>query len=180
MISGICIAPRPVSPHMSLFAMHLISWWPHSFNVRICCEVIGCSHILVFIAGQKNNGLPKSHARVVHSTRLSQIPVAIFANVFASSGAINIRSAHLPSSMCNTGSSRFDHCCHSSESPNMGWSSFRGSSLLSTKCLAQLVTMTFICQWNKRPTIYINAHKRTILIQLYLPQNYTSSLLWIV
>lgn len=70
----------------------------------------------VFMAGQKNNGFSKFHARVVHNSKLSQMPLAILANVFASSGAITSTSAHLLSSMCSTGSSRFDHIDHSSSS----------------------------------------------------------------
>lgn len=144
MLAGVSMAPRPVSPHINFFAMHLISMWPHCLSVEICWAVIGCCHMRVFIAGQKNSGFSKFHARVVHNSRLSQMPVAILANVFASSGAINIKSAHLPSSICRTGSSRFDHISHSSASLRI--SAPTATSLRSIKCRAFVVVITFI--WN--------------------------------
>lgn len=45
------------------------------------------------------------------TSRLSQMPLASFASVFASSGATSIRSAHRLSSMCRTGSERPRHSC---------------------------------------------------------------------
>lgn len=145
MLVGVSIAPIPVSPHINFFAIHSISMWPQLLSTWMCWPVIGCVHIRVFMAGQKNNGLSKSHARVVHSSKLSHIPPAILANVFASNGAMSITSAHLPKSMCNTGSSRFSHKLHSSASVSTVTSA--GNWFRSKKCKAFLVQTTFI--WNR-------------------------------
>lgn len=142
--AGVSIAPSPVSPHISFFAMHSISMWPQLLSTLMCWLVIGCSHMRVFMAGQKNNGLSKFHARVVHNSRLSHIPPAILANVFASNGAISITSAHLHKSMCRTGSSRFCHKFHSSASVNTVTSV--GNAFRSRKCNALFVQITLI--WN--------------------------------
>lgn len=56
--------------------------------------VNGFSHMNVFIAGATINGFFKSHALQTLVTKLSHIPFAIFANVFADNGAINNTFAH--------------------------------------------------------------------------------------
>lgn len=171
--AGVSIAPSPVSPHINFFAMHSISMWPQLLSTLTCAWVIGCSHMRVFMAGQKNNGLSKFHARVVHNSRLSHIPPAILANVFASSGAITMTSAHLPKSMCSTGSSRFCHKFHSSVSVRTGTSA--GNSIRSKKCNAFLVQITFIwnvksfeCKWqrNEFPFIHWNGHLHSPRIRM--------------
>ena len=39
---------------------------------EICSEVMGCSHIKVFIAGQNNNGFLTSQARIVQVCQQTQ------------------------------------------------------------------------------------------------------------
>lgn len=51
----------------------------------------------VFMAGQAKRGLEKSQARSKHESKLSQMPVAAFAIVLASRGAMMRTSAHLRS-----------------------------------------------------------------------------------
>lgn len=147
MSSILAIAPTPVSPHISVFSMHGISWCPHSFSVFICCAVIGWVHMRVFIAGQKNSGLSKSQARVVHNNKLSQRPCAILASVLPSIGAMTRISAHLPRSMWRTGSPRLFHSCHSSSSLRI--STEGGRFCLEKKCVALCVVIIFIWNWNK-------------------------------
>mmetsp|Transcript_18570 Transcript_18570/g.35387 ORF Transcript_18570/g.35387 Transcript_18570/m.35387 type:complete len:240 (+) Transcript_18570:657-1376(+) len=71
----------------------------------------------VFIAGAISILLRKSHARTTQVSRLSQMPFAIFAKVFAESGAMTSISAQRRRSMCMTGSPTVFHLCHSSSSP---------------------------------------------------------------
>lgn len=76
----------------------------------------GCSHMAVFIAGQKSRGLLRSQARMTQVSKLSQMPLATFPRVLASRGATSMRSAHLRRSMWRTGSDRHFHISHSSAS----------------------------------------------------------------
>eukprot|EP00796_Vickermania_ingenoplastis_P005900 gene5900-gene4298 len=91
---------------------------PYQFwRVSICCLVMGCVHMAVFIAGQMMTGFCfTSHARMTHVTRLSHKPPAILAREFASSGATSTTSAHRRSSMCTTASLTTSHWRHSSSS----------------------------------------------------------------
>lgn len=68
------IAPTPVSPHINVLLMGGTSLYPHCLSVANCVVVMGCSHILVFIAGQNNNGFLLSQALTVHVSRLSHKP----------------------------------------------------------------------------------------------------------
>lgn len=61
-----------------------------------------------FNAGRRENSQAELQ---LLTSRLSQMPFASFASVFASRGATNIRSAHRLSSMCRTGSERPFHIC---------------------------------------------------------------------
>lgn len=116
--------------------MQGISIYPNSVSLDICWAVMGWCHMAVFIAGQNRRGRLLSHAlttlvcqKVWQSgtlllstafnqseekplpltSRLSQMPLAIFPRVLASSGAIRNRSAQRLSSMCNTGSDLWVH-----------------------------------------------------------------------
>jgi len=102
--------------------------------------VTGCSHMLVFIAGQKRSGFEGSHARATQVTILSHMPLAILPRVLASNGAITNTSAHFTRSMCSTGSPRSCQAAHSTVSDKTwisggSWASFK-------KCLALSVTTT--------------------------------------
>lgn len=110
--------------------------------------VIGCSHILVFMAGQKSSGFALSHARATHVTILSHMPLAILPKVLASNGAITNISAHFTRSICNTGSPRSCQAAHSTVSDSTwisdgSWASFR-------KCLALSVTTTLTSRLFRR------------------------------
>lgn len=110
------------------------------------------------MAGQNTRGLDISQARAVHVSKLSHNPLktkkqysvfvknhvffltlAIFAKVFASSGAIRNISAHFPSSIWRTGSPRFDHDAHSSSSLKI--CTFSGKSARLKKCSAHFVVI---------------------------------------
>ena len=71
------------------------------------------------MAGAKYRGLLRSQARTTQVKRLSQIPTAIFAIVFASRGAMIKTSAHFLNSMCKTSSEIFFQVDHSSSSRNI-------------------------------------------------------------
>jgi hypothetical protein len=45
------IAPLPWSPHSRTFSTGSTMVYPHYFNLFICSDVIGWSHIIVFMAG---------------------------------------------------------------------------------------------------------------------------------
>mmetsp|Transcript_4252 Transcript_4252/g.9044 ORF Transcript_4252/g.9044 Transcript_4252/m.9044 type:complete len:239 (+) Transcript_4252:58-774(+) len=121
-------APVPISPQANFFTcgsttnMRLLSRsiFQNDFMISSCDLVRGCSHMAVFIAGARINGLPglvpwpKSHARMQHDSVSSLSPLAILANVCADSGAIMARSAQSRRSMCRTGSPSLLHPFHSS------------------------------------------------------------------
>lgn len=105
-------------------------WYPHSLNLWSCSSVIGCYHIIVFIAGAVMIGLTNflwlspspfslnfmSQHLQTSVTKLSQSPFAILASVLALNGAIISASAHFLNSICKTGSPRFVHLNYSSSS----------------------------------------------------------------
>lgn len=110
--------------------------------------VIGCSHILVFMAGQKRSGFVLSHARATHVRMLSHMPLAILPNVLASNGAITNTSAHFTRSIWSTGSPRSCQAAHSTVSDSTwisggSWASFK-------KCLALSVTTTLTSRLFRR------------------------------
>merc|ERR1739848_938226 len=93
------MAPKPLSPQTKTFSTTGITSIPKSVRVDNCLDVSGCSYINVLIAGHTINFLSKRQARAVHVSRLSQIPLEIFAKVFADNGAISSMSAQRASSV---------------------------------------------------------------------------------
>src|SRR5262245_33276975 len=75
-------------------------------TARRCRRVIGCSHIMVFMAGANTTGRAGSQARQTQVRQLSQSPAANLASVLASRGATRNRSAQRRSSTCTTRSPR--------------------------------------------------------------------------
>ena len=73
-----------------------------SSRVFKCLAVLGCSHMMVFMAGASTKGFSGSQARKKLVAKLSQSPRAIFAKVFAEHGATTARSAHFRSSIWTT------------------------------------------------------------------------------
>ena len=108
--------------------------------LHTCGAVTGCSHIFVFMAGQKIKGFSGSQARATQVKILSHMPLAILPRVLASSGAIKNKSAHFTRSICNTGSPLSCQAAHSTVSDNT-WIP-GGSSASFKKCLAFSVTTT--------------------------------------
>lgn len=83
------IAPTPLSPQANVFVTGSITRTPQFRKIFKWVDVMGCSHIAVFIAGAINIGfLSTGQARTMQVDKLSQIPFAILANVFASKGAM--------------------------------------------------------------------------------------------
>ena len=66
MVCTSAIAPWPSSPQINLFVIGGTSSKPKLRSDAMCCEVRGCVHIIVFIAGQKRRGFEKSQARATH------------------------------------------------------------------------------------------------------------------
>lgn len=108
--------------------------------IHTCGTVTGCSHIFVFIAGQKTKGFEGSQARATQVKILSHIPLAILPSVLASNGAIKNKSAHFTKSICNTGSPLSSQAAHSTVSDKTWIPS--GSTASFKKCLAFSVTTT--------------------------------------
>lgn len=104
MFSTDSIAPIPVSPHANVFETGGMMCIPKERSRLRCSAVTGWSHIHVFMAGASTSGFESAwfdngHARAMQVSRLSDKPLASFANVFADVGAISRRSAHFRNCM---------------------------------------------------------------------------------
>ena len=84
-----------MSPHARALPIGPMTLYPMSSSMTLSCLLVsGCSHMNVFMAGNRYVGVEGERARRSEVARLSQMPPAILARVLAEQGAIKTTSAH--------------------------------------------------------------------------------------